>query len=166
MRITPLDIIQVDFTQTRRGFDPEEVKAFLEKVRESLEEALKENHRLKELLSIKDEEIATLRQNEAGIKETLILSRQLASEVRRAANREADMVVGEARIEAERVLMAAQDEHRTLMEQVTRLRVARTQLAAGLRAILETQVRLLEEIDEAPTAASEAYEEKSEGDEA
>jgi cell division initiation protein len=155
MRITPLDIIQADFTPSRRGYDAEEVRAFLEKVRESLEEALKENYHLRQTLGARDEEIATLRQGEAGIKETLVLARQLAGEVRKAANREADVLVGEARIEAERILVSAQDEHRALMEHVTRLRVARTHLAAGLRALLETQARLLAEIDAIPDLIEE-----------
>lgn len=148
MRITPLDIIQVEFTPSRKGVDSDEVRAFLEKARETLEEILKENYHLRETLASREEEIRSLRQHEAGIKETLVLARQLAGEARKAAQREADLVVGEARIEAERILMATQEEHRTLVGQVTRLRVAKAQYAANLRALIETQIRLLNEIED------------------
>ena len=38
MRSTPLDIIPKQFTPGKRGYDSEEVRAFLESVRESMEE--------------------------------------------------------------------------------------------------------------------------------
>ncbi len=111
MRVTPLDIIQKDFEKVRRGFEPDAVREFLEEVRESLEEVLKENQQLKDLLMTRQDEIATLRESELGIKDTLLLARQLAADVRRAAHKEADVIVGEARIEAEQILATAHDEH-------------------------------------------------------
>src|SRR5262245_42709531 len=65
MRITPLDIIQKQFTPSRRGYDSDEVRGFLDAVRESLEELLKENQRLKDLIAQRDREIAELRDNES-----------------------------------------------------------------------------------------------------
>jgi cell division initiation protein len=48
MRITPLDIQQKQFRMKFRGFDVEEVYAFLEIVREEMEDLLRENANLKE----------------------------------------------------------------------------------------------------------------------
>ena len=53
MRINPLDIRQQTFTTRMfKGFDPEEVNAFLEDAAESLESALKENALLKTRLPL------------------------------------------------------------------------------------------------------------------
>ena len=147
MRITPLDIIQKDFDKVRRGFDPDAVREFLEEVRESLEEVLKENQQLKDLLMVRQDEIATLRESELGIKDTLLLARQLAADVRRAAHKEADVIVGEARIEAEQILATAHDEHRRTMEQIMRLRAVRQQYFSHMRAILDSQGKILTEIE-------------------
>ena len=43
MRITPLDIQQKQFPMKFRGFDVEEVYAFLEVIREEMEDLLREN---------------------------------------------------------------------------------------------------------------------------
>ena len=43
MRVTPLDIIQKQFAPSRRGVDADEVSEFLDEVRESMEELLKDN---------------------------------------------------------------------------------------------------------------------------
>jgi len=48
MRITPLDIQQKQFPLKLRGFDVEEVYAFLEVVREEMENLIRENESLKE----------------------------------------------------------------------------------------------------------------------
>ncbi|MBN1334501.1 MAG: DivIVA domain-containing protein [Deltaproteobacteria bacterium] len=147
MRVTPLDILQKRFSPGRRGVDPDEVHAFLEEVRESLEEVLKENQSLKDLLLAREKEIATLRENELGIKDTLLLARQLAADVRRAAHKEADVIVGEARLEAERVIASGHDEQRRTLEQILRLRALRQQYLAHVRALLQSQDRILQEIE-------------------
>jgi cell division initiation protein len=147
MRITPLDIIQKQFTPGKRGYDSDEVRAFLESVRESMEELLKENQRLKDLVATRDREVAELRDNESDIKDTLILARRLSDDLKRTARREADVAVGEARLEAERIIMAANDERANLQEAIVRLRSGRAQLITDLRAVLDTHAKLLEEVD-------------------
>jgi cell division initiation protein len=147
MRITPLDIIQKQFTPGKRGYDSDEVRAFLESVRESMEELLKENQRLKDLVATRDREVAELRDNEADIKDTLILARRLSDDLKRTARREADVAVGEARLEAERIIMAANDERANLQEAIVRLRSGKAQLIAEMRAVLDTHAKLLEDVD-------------------
>ena len=147
MRITPLDIIQKQFTPGKRCYDSDEVRAFLESVRESMEELLKENQRRKDLVATRDREVAELRDNESDIKDTLILARRLSDDLKRKARREADVAVGEARLEAERIIMAATDERANLKEGIVRLRSGRVQLIAELRAVLDTHAKLLEEVD-------------------
>ncbi len=151
MRVTPLDILQKQFAAGRRGYDADEVRAFLDEVRESLEEVLRENQSLRDLLLAREKEIATLRENELGIKDTLLLARQLAADVRRAAHKEADVIVGEARLEAEKVIASGHDEQRRTVEQLLRLRALRLQYIAHVRALLRSQDRILAEIESDPT---------------
>jgi cell division initiation protein len=154
MRVTPLDIIQKQFTPGKRGYDSDEVRAFLESVRESMEELLKENQRLKDLVATRDREVAELRDNESDIKDTLILARRLSDDLKRTARREADVAVGEARLEAERIIMAANDERANLQEAIVRLRSGKAQLIAELRAVLDTHAKLLEEVNGSSISAS------------
>jgi cell division initiation protein len=156
MRITPLDIIQKQFTPGRRGYDADEVRGFLESVRESMEELLKENQRLKDLVATRDREVAELRDNESDIKDTLLLARRLSDDLKRTARREADVAVGEARLEAERIIMAATDERASLQEHIVRLRSGKAQLIAELRAVLDTHSKLLEEVDTNGATAAHA----------
>ena len=74
MRVTPLDIIKKEFAPARRnGIDKEEVDSFLSDVRDTLDELIKENQRLRDMIARRDAEIAQLRGEESSIKDTLIL---------------------------------------------------------------------------------------------
>lgn len=146
MRVTPLDIIQKQFTASRKGYEIDEVRAFLEEVRESMEDLLKDNQRLRETVLVREQEIEELRVGESDIKETLLLARRLTEDLQRNARREADVIVGEARLEAERILMAAADERRGMQEEVISLRTSRVRLIAEVRSVLEAHRRLLDDM--------------------
>ncbi len=147
MRVTPLDIIQKQFTPGRRGYDSDEVRGFLEDVRESMEELLKENQRLRKVVTTREHEIEELRSQESDIKETLLLARRLGDDLERNARREADVIVGEARLEAERVLMAASDERKDVQADIVRLQAVRSRLVGDLRAMVSSQEHLLTELE-------------------
>lgn len=147
MSLTPLDIIQKQFELVRRGYDPDAVRAFLDQAREALEEALQDRHRLREQLREKEKEIEALQGEQAEIRETLLLARRVAEDIGSGARREADLVLGEARLEAQRILASTSDEHLGLIDEVHRLRGERHRLVAEIRAVLETHRRLLDDMD-------------------
>lgn len=122
------------------------MRAFLEEIRESMEELLKDNQRLRETLQRRDQEIEDLRGSESDIKETLLLAKRLSEDLHRNARRESDVIVGEARLEAERILQAAADERRNMQEEVIALRTSRIRLVAEVRSVIEAHARLLQEM--------------------
>lgn len=152
MRVTPLDIIQKEFTSSRRGFDADEVRAFLEQIRESMEDTLKDNQQLRALLEQREEEIGELRGAEDDLKHTLLMARRIAEDLERGARREADVIVGEARLEAERVILAIADERRDVQGDLVRLRAARARLMAEMRMRAEAHLRFIDELDPDPQA--------------
>jgi cell division initiation protein len=153
MRVTPLDIIQKQFTANRRGYEPDEVRSFLEETRETMEDLLKENQRLREQIARFEAEIAELRSEEHEVKETLQLARQVKEEMERTARRESDVVLGEARLDAEKIIMAAGDEKREIQADLVGLRSQKAQLLGEMRGIVEMHIRLLDDLDSEANAA-------------
>ncbi len=148
MALTPLDVLQKQFGPARRGgWEPEEVQAFLDRVREAWEEALMANHRLREDLRAKDEDIAALRAQSDEVRETLILARRAAMDVEGQARREADLLLGEARLEAEYIIDAARQGGREAEAQLMKLRAMRHHHLSQLRALLSATGRLLDEVE-------------------
>ncbi|MED5370997.1 MAG: DivIVA domain-containing protein [Myxococcota bacterium] len=151
-RITPLDIIQKEFTPNRRGFDPDEVQGFLDQVRETLEETLKDKRRLEEKLRDRELELERMRRNEDQIKDTLVLAKKLAAEVEHNARREADVVLGEARLQAQELLSEAEDQIDDLHQELQELKGNRHRLRAELRAVLQTHQALLADMERGDSA--------------
>lgn len=151
MPVTPLDILQKQWEPSRKGgVDPDEVARFLDAVRESWEATLRENARLQEALRQRDEELQRMQEEQGEIQETLVLARRLTVELEGNARREADIIVGEARLDAERILAAAHEEERQLQSVVIRLKAARLHHLAQMRALLEAHSKLLDESERTP----------------
>ena len=65
----------------------------------------------------------------------------------RAARREADVILGEARLEAEKVLQTAAEERRALQAELVRLRSTRIKMVADLRGLIDGYGRMVDAID-------------------
>ena len=149
MPVTPLDIIKKEFSPARRGgLEPSEVHAFLDDVRETLDGLLRENLRLRELLAKRETEISELRQEEQSITDTLLMAKRLSEDVERKSRRESDLIVGEARLEAQRILMASADERRNLQSELLHLRSVKIRMVEDIRAVLTAHGRMLDNIDD------------------
>ena len=149
MRVTPLDIIKKEFSPARRGgVDQAEVESFLSDVRDTLDELIKENQRLRDMIARRDAEIAQLRGEESSIKDTLILARRLTEDLERNARREADLIIGDARLEAQKILMATADERRDLQVAIAQLQSSRIRLVAEMRSILVSHGSMLDKFEE------------------
>ncbi len=151
MRVTPLDIIKKEFTPSRRGVDEIEVQNFLEDVRETLDELLKENQRLREIIKRRDAEIDELKGEESSIKDTLVLARRLTEDLERQSRRESDLIIGEAQLEAQRILMSIADERRNLQAEITKLRTMKVRMVAEVQAVLSAHSQLLSDMTEEDT---------------
>ena len=109
MRITPLDIQQKQFPMKFRGFDVEEVYAFLEIIREEMEDLLRENASLKENAQRLESQIKEYRDMETTLRETLLTAQQMVEDYKTNARKEAELVVKEAELKADSVLKEAQE---------------------------------------------------------
>ena len=145
MAVTPLDLLQREFPESRRGYDQAAVRAFLEEARESLEDALREVRTLREQLRERDQKAADPQAERDEVRQTLMVARRLSEDLAADARRQADLLLGEARLQAQVVISTTYDEHQQLVAQVVQLKAQRHRLTADLRAVLEAHRRALEE---------------------
>jgi len=146
MRITPHDIRQQQFTvRMFRGFDPQEVDAFLEDVADDYEALLKETQLLKEQLAAQEERQRGVIERERTLQDTLVTTQRLAEEMKAAAKREAELIVREAELRGEKAVEAARGEEAKIRVEIQALKRTRRQLAEGLRSTVEMYQRLLDQ---------------------
>ncbi|MDZ7291066.1 MAG: DivIVA domain-containing protein [candidate division KSB1 bacterium] len=143
MRLTPLDIKKQEFKRAMRGYDPEEVNTFLEMVAEEFEVLQREKNRL-------DDEVLKLRTQlhdyqevERTLKQTLMNAQESVQLSRDNSKREADLLIREAELRAEKILEEAQQKLAQLKNELLVVRAQKDSFARRLRHLLESQLELI-----------------------
>jgi cell division initiation protein len=144
MRITPLDIQQKQFPMKLRGFDVEEVYAFLEVIREEMEDLLRENANLKENVQRLDNQMKEYRDMETTLRETLLTAQQMVEDYKMNARKEAELVVKEAELRAESLLKEAQEKVIKIHEDIVDLKGIRRHFKEEVKRLVESHLRMLE----------------------
>jgi cell division initiation protein len=144
MRITPLDIQQKQFPMKFRGFDVEEVYAFLEVVREEMEDLLRENASLKEQVHRAENQIKEYRDMETTLRETLMTAQQMVEEYKTNARKEAELLIREAELKSDTLLKEAQDKVVKIHEDIVDLKGIRRHFKEELKRLVESHMRMLE----------------------
>ncbi len=144
MRITPLDVRNHPFRRRFSGYDRDEVDAFLRMVAEDYEAAVRETDGLREQAAKREQRITDLAANEAVLQDTLTTAQKLSEDLKRSAMKEAEIMIGEAEIRAEKIMAAAHRRAAKLAEDIREMKYLRTRLAASVRAAIETHMGLLD----------------------
>ncbi|MEY4705795.1 MAG: hypothetical protein RL042_2000 [Nitrospirota bacterium] len=165
MRITPLDIQQMVFKASFRGYDKEEVNRFLEELAQTVESLNRDNAVQREKIILLEQQLAELKRTEATLSSTLLSAQSLAEDVRRNAQREADLLIKEAELKAGELIRQARVELTDAQRDLSSLQKQRLLMVERLRASLRMFARMLEvEEQEAFHDAATVSENKLEGE--
>jgi len=159
MRITPLDIQQKQFPMKIRGFDVEEVYAFLEVVREEMEDLLRENASLKESVQRLESQAKEHKDMETTLRETLLTAQQMVEDYKTNARKEAELIVKEAEIRADAIIKQAQEKVIKIHEDIVDLKGIRRHFKEELKRLVENHLKMLE-FDKEREAEEEEVEEE------
>jgi cell division initiation protein len=137
MKITPLDIQKHEFPSRRwGGYDPDEVRSFLQLVAEAYEEVARELLALQEELKHVKGELEGHREREKILKNTLLQAQGMVEEIKDRAEKQATLVVKEAEIKAERLLSQAMVKATKVENSIAELKILRNQLRQKLQGTL------------------------------
>ena len=144
MRITPLDIQQKQFPMKFRGFDVEEVYAFLEVIREEMEELLRENANLKENVQRADVQVREFKDMETTLRETLMTAQQMVEEYKMNARKEAELLIREAEFRAENMIKESHEKVIKIHEDITDMKGIRRHFKEELKRLIENHLTMLQ----------------------
>ncbi len=117
MKITPLEIRQKTFERTLRGYDKDEVNAFLLSLSQEWERTSDEIKELKLKLEASEREASKLREVETTLFKTLKTAEDTGANVIEQANKAAELHLREAQINAEAMLNEAKDKAKNAIEE-------------------------------------------------
>jgi cell division initiation protein len=148
MKITPLDIQQQQFRVRFRGFDIVEVDNFLDLLANEFEELLKENNQLREEDRRKLGRINELEAGEKELRNTLVSAQQITEEMKNNARREGELIIEEAKMNAQRIIDNAHSQTLQVETEINQLKRQRVQFEASFKANIETHLNMLEKFKE------------------
>jgi len=148
--LTPVDVRRFDFGSALRGYDKTRVDQFRDQVAEELERLTRSNAELEAKAKGFHEQLRAFRERDKALNDALITAQQLRAETREQAEREAQLILREARAEGEKLVEDSRRMVRRLEGQVEALERARKSYLAQWRAFTERQASELKAAEETP----------------
>lgn len=147
MKLSPLEIKKQEFARSFRGYDVEEVQAFLQMVAGQWESLMEQNRRLEEQVTELEHKIEHYEKVEEALQDALETARENAQQKLENAEEKADQLVREAEMKAERIREEAQDERYAIRREVSELQHRRQEIVTRLRAFLMSEMEMLAEYE-------------------
>jgi cell division initiation protein len=144
MFLTPPEI-QHQPLKGGRGYDREEVDKLLEHVASSYEQVWLERDELRSRIDKLEGELATFRDTERYLRDTLVTAQRTADDLRSGAERDAERLKSEALADLGRAKSEAERELEDLRGEIAHARSLERKLRSNLRAFLEQALRQLED---------------------
>ncbi len=144
MKLTPMTIKSQEFSKSLRGYDAEEVKTYLEKLANEIEQMVDEN----EKLTVEVEELrnrnSEFKKIEKELQDTLIKTKESSSQSLESTQKQTTTMVKEAEIKSKELLEKAKEEANEIRNAVITLREERDLIISKLKAMVATQATILE----------------------
>lgn len=117
MKITPLDIRQKTFEKNLRGYDKDEVGAFLVSLSQEWERIIDELKEAKIRLETSEREVSKLREVETTLFKTLKTAEDTGASLIEQASKTAELHLKESQIQADGILFEAKTKAKSLVEE-------------------------------------------------
>lgn len=142
--LTPLDVRSQEFTRALRGYDRNQVNEFKLAISDELERLLRDRAQHEERLRSAQEQLRAFRDRERAMNEALVAAQQLRVDSKAQAEREAELLLREAKTEAERIIERAHQDEAVVRERADAAARQFAAYVASFRTLLE---RHLGEVD-------------------
>jgi cell division initiation protein len=158
MRITPMDIEQQQFGRSFRGYNEEEVDNFLDRVAKDYEDILNENIKLKEEIEKLQSRLEEYSRMEETLRTALVNAQQSAATIKENVQKETQVMIDNARIDAEKIKQQAKREIHDITNEIEALRKRKFLILEKFKNSLKLHMRMLdEEKEEEPEEAGIKY---------
>ena len=144
MTLTPEEIQTQQFHARFRGFDVDEVDAFLEKVAEHYLLLTTDNQKLQERIDEFEKEMSQFKSQEKTFQNAFLSAQKIAEEMQEKSRQDAEDLLNSSRDEAERIQAEAEERVASLEQEVERLQGKKDEILAELRQFLQFQLDVVD----------------------
>jgi cell division initiation protein len=156
--LTPLEIQKQTFSRAIKGYNPDEVRAYLHLVAEEIERLLRENDRYSRETAMLREDLEDHSNRERILKDTLLSAQKVAEDLTTNARKEAELIVKDAELLSERLIAQAMQRVGDLERAIQDLKIERRAVRNKLQSTLDTVQQMVvldaeQEANEEPITA-------------
>jgi cell division initiation protein len=144
MNLSPLLIKKQEFEKSMRGYNVEEVQAFLNKISSEMEELLNQKEQLENEVERLKSELDEFHKTEAKLQADILKAKENSSQTLESAKKHSELIIKEAEIKASQKIQNAEERVNVMQNALMNLRAEKDLIIARLRAIVGTQSNLLE----------------------
>jgi cell division initiation protein len=144
MPLTPLEIQKMRFSQKLRGFDPTEVEGFLSVIAEEITGRVAQMEKVERENRYYRQRLEETERREHQLQETLLRAQKVSDDITANARREAELMVREAEMAADKIVQQAVDQSTRFEAKITELKTSRRELQLKFRNTLDLFQRILE----------------------
>jgi DivIVA domain-containing protein len=146
-RLTPLDVRTQEFVSALRGYERAQVDHFKLQVAEELERLVRDRMQAEERLKSAQEQLKVFRERERAMNDALVAAQQLREDSRHHAERESELILKEARTEAQRLVEQARQDEISVRARADSAARQFTAYLAGFRGLLQRQLAELDVLE-------------------
>ena len=139
MKFTPFGIKNQEFNRTVRGYDRDEVRAFLERLSDEFEHLQNDNDKLKSELEKQEEQLKEFKRIEKNLQLAMLNQTESASRAIESAKKQTALLIKEGELKAVQLIEKAKESANSIRDSVLKLREERKLLLARIKALVESQ---------------------------
>jgi len=144
MELSSENIRKQEFKKSFKGFDKEEVLAFLEKIANDIDELQIENDSLKKEIETLNEQLAGYKKIEKNIEDTLAKTEETSKKSMESVRKQISRMIQETELKAQQIVEKAKENANDVRNSLVQLREEKTLIIAKLKAIINSQAQILE----------------------
>lgn len=148
MKVSPLDLRQLRFRTTLRGFDRAEVQALIAEVADDYENALREVDRLRQEVSKMEALLEEHRGRERDLRNLMVTAQKISDEIRGTADAQARQIVREAEGRSELLLQKTQARLEDVQREIDGMRMKRREVETSLESAISSLRNTLDFVQE------------------
>jgi cell division initiation protein len=147
--ISKIDLLNRKFSKKMWGYAPDEVDQVMQEVAEMLGAVAEERKSLLKKVKRVEFSMEEFRQRDETLRDTLMSTQKMVEDIKVGAQREAQLILDEARSKAESMVQQGHTRLAQLYEDIENLKRQRSQFEIQLRGLIETHMRMLSSDDPA-----------------
>ena len=145
--IMPIDIDKKEFSRDKKGYNSREVDEFLDLIVADYEKVLNDNRTMAHKIKALEKQLEEAQKDDNAMVETLNTAKKLMADISASAERRAELMMRDAELEAENMLLDAKVNVRKLTDEHEVLSIKVKRLKENFRKMLESELARIDNDD-------------------